>query len=177
MIAAKEMAMPSQIRPTRPEVNDRFPMLGFTIRPDKNARRFEIAVAADPNLFRPDAKGRRNYSNFYSTRAQGPMIVARDEAVYVLPPEILGGFVGQQKLYYALATFGDDGSSKPQMSALPTDGSPYIDLRGFTGRSLRRIPVLPDCQRAAGATATQTRSSNGLAIGPPPRWSKFPLKR
>jgi N-acetyl-anhydromuramyl-L-alanine amidase AmpD len=152
------MAMPSQIRPTRPDVNDRFTMLGFTIRPDKNVHRFEIAIAANPNLFRADAKGQRNHNNFYSTLAQGPMTVVRDEAVYVLPPEILARFVGQPKLYYALATFGDDGSTKPLISALPTDGSPYISLRGFTGRSLRRIRVLPDRQRAAAGYGNDNKA-------------------
>jgi hypothetical protein len=141
--------MASLIRPTRLEVNDRFPMAGFTVRPDKNVRRFEVAVATDAKLFRPESKAQRTHSNFYSTRAQGPISVAREEAVYVLPPEILAGFVGQPKLYYALATYSGDTTTKPEVTVLPTESSPFISLRGLTGRSLRRIRVLPSRQRAA----------------------------
>ena len=38
--------MATQIRPNRLEVSDRFPMLGFTVRTDGSAKRYEIICFA-----------------------------------------------------------------------------------------------------------------------------------
>ena len=65
--------MPAQIRPNRLEVNDRFPMLGFTIRTHGEPRLAEVVVATEPALLTPDGKPRRNQGNFYSSRANGPL--------------------------------------------------------------------------------------------------------
>ncbi len=139
--------MPSQIRPNRPDVNDRFPMLGFTIKTDGEKKRYEVAVAADVSLFRPEAKSRRSRSNFYSSRTGGLQPISSGEAVYVLPAEVLARFVGQQKMYYALVTY-PNGASNPEISTLPSEGSAYVNLSGLTGRSLKRVRVLPTRQGA-----------------------------
>jgi hypothetical protein len=89
--------MATQIRPNRLEVSDRFPMLGFTVRTDGAVKRYEIAIGTFPDLFGPDGKSHRSRTNFYSTRAAGPLPIERGEAVYVLPPEVLARFVGQQQ--------------------------------------------------------------------------------
>jgi hypothetical protein len=140
--------MPNLIRPKRLAVTDRFPMVGFTIRTDRQPRRYEVAVASDAALFRGEAKGRRTASNFYSTRGGGPLAITNGEGVYILPPEVLARFVGQPRLYYALATY-ENGKGVAQVEGMPSDASPYIDLRGLTGRSLRRVKLLPSRQRAA----------------------------
>jgi hypothetical protein len=141
--------MTSQIRANRMEVSDRFPMLGFTIRPDGDDRQAEIAIATDPALFRFESASVRQPSTFWSSRGIGPLPIAREEAVFIVPPEVLSRFVGHDKLYYALATFGRQGPGNPEIAALPSQGSPYINLKGFTGRSLRRIRTLPSRQRSA----------------------------
>src|SRR5207249_6409044 len=142
--------MANQIRPNRPEVNDRFPMLGFTIRTDGQAKGFEVAIAADYALFQSTAKDRRTKENFFSSRIAGPQPIERGEAVYVLPPEVLARFAGQEKLYYALATYSNGNTTGAEIAAVPTQGSPYISLKGLSGRSLRRLQLLPSRQRAAG---------------------------
>lgn len=139
--------MAIQIRPNRLEVSDRFPMLGFTVRTDGNAKRYEIAIGTSPELFGPDGKTQRNRNNFYSTRASGPLRIERGEAVYVLPAEVLTRFVGQKKLYYGLATF-TNGVSSAEVASMPKSESPYINLAGLTGRSLQRVRILPNRQRA-----------------------------
>src|SRR5262249_45359092 len=123
--------------------------LGFTIHPDGDDKRAEVAIATDPALFRPDAAQNRQPSTFWSSRALGPLTIAREEAVFIVPPEVLSRFVGHDKLYYAMATFGDQGAAKPEIGALPDQGSAYINLKSFTGRSLRRIRTLPNRQRRA----------------------------
>src|SRR5688500_11738592 len=97
--------MATQIRPNRLEVNDRFPMLGFTIRTGEEGKRYELAIATDPALFQPDRRKDRSQRNFFSTRTAGPLPIERGESVYVLPPEVLSRFIGQEKLYYAIATY------------------------------------------------------------------------
>jgi N-acetyl-anhydromuramyl-L-alanine amidase AmpD len=140
--------MATQIRPNRLEVSDRFPMLGFTVRTDGTAKRYEIAIGTSPDLFGPDGKSHRSRSNFYSTRAAGPLPIERGESVYVLPPDVLARFVGQEKLYYGLAT-GSNGNGKVEVITVPGSGSPYINLSGLTGRSLQRVRLLPSRQRLA----------------------------
>jgi hypothetical protein len=140
--------MPNLIRPKRLAVTDRFPMVGFTIRTDRQPKRYEVALASDAALFKGEAKGRRTPSNFYSTRVAGPLSITNGEAVYVLPPEVLARFIGQPRLYYALATY-ENGNGVARLEGMPSEASPYIDLRGLTGRSLRRVKMLPSRQRAA----------------------------
>jgi N-acetyl-anhydromuramyl-L-alanine amidase AmpD/V8-like Glu-specific endopeptidase len=140
--------MATQIRPNRLEVSDRFPMLGFTIRTDGPAKRYELAIGASPDLFGPEGKSNRTRGNFYSTRAAGPLSIERGEAVYVLPAEILARFVGQRKLYYGLATYSNGAVSGAEVINMPSTGSPYINLAGLTGRSLQRVRLLPSRQRS-----------------------------
>ena len=143
--------MSAQIRPTRLEVSDRFPMLGFSIRADGPPQRAEVALASEPGLFGIEGKPRRTAANFYSTRASTPLKIAGGEAVYIVPPEVLAKFVGKEKLYFGLATSRDGDSGPMQVAVRPTDGSPYVSLKGLTGRSMQRVRVLPNRQqRAAG---------------------------
>ena len=142
--------MTTQIRPNRLEVSDRFPMLGFTVRTDGSAKRYEIAIGTAPNLFGPEGKSHRSRSNFYSTRAAGPLPIERGEAVYVLPAEVLARFVGQEKLYYGLATTSN-GAGGAEVTTMPVSESPYINISRLTGRSLQRVRLLPNRQRAASS--------------------------
>jgi len=146
--------MPDLIKPHRLALDDRFSVLGFTIRTNAPAKWFEVALATDPQLFQASAKSQRTAANFYSTRAAGPLLAERNEAVYLAPAEVLSRFAGQPKLYYALATFADPGRSQVEVANMPADGSPWIDLRGFTGRALRRLRTAP------------ARASNGNGYGP-----------
>lgn len=138
--------MASQIRPNRIEISDRFPMIGFTIHADGGPKSFEVAIATDPSLFKPDARARRTRANFYSSRARGPVTAARGEAVYLLPADVVARFIGQDKLYYGLAAVGDKSVDAP---TVPGDGSPYISLKGLSERALRRVRVLPNRQQIA----------------------------
>lgn len=143
--------MTDYIKPNRLSVDDRFSVLGFTINTAESPKWFEVALATDPQLFRADSKAQRTSSNFYTNRGQGPLLVERGEAVYLIPPEVLRNFIGQQKLYYALATFADPGGGQPAVVSIPTENSPWIDLRGFSGRSLRRGMSLPRGNGAGGS--------------------------
>ena len=137
--------MQAQIRPNRLEVNDRFPLLGFTIRANEPDARAEVALATSPDLLTPAGKGRRTASNFFSSRATGELVVPRGEAVWVVPPEILARFIGTERLYFGLAVAPRGGPMA--VAVMPTEASPYVSLRALTGRSLRRVRLLPGRMR------------------------------
>lgn len=128
--------MPS-IRANRESINDRFSVLGFTVRSESPL--FEVGIATDPSLFRPENRARRTRRNFYSSRAVGAIRAPRGEAVYLVPPEVLGNFVGQRKIYFGLATYRESSGGKPDFVQAPTEGHVYVDMAGLTERGLRRI--------------------------------------
>lgn len=129
--------MTAQIRPNRMEVSDRFPMLGFAVRVDEPNVEAEVVLANDIALFSPENKARRTAANFYSSREHGTLMVPRGDGVFVVAPEVLARFIGSEKLHFGLAT-GRSGNGGLTVDALPREGSPYVSLRGFTGRTLRR---------------------------------------
>ena len=120
--------MASQLRPTRLAVTDRFPMLGFAIRTDSAPRVAEIVIATDPALF-TNREG-RSPSTFYNSREHGPLSIPRNEAVYVVPPEVLSRFVAADRLWFGLATASAPAASDWTVDALPTGASPYVSLSG-----------------------------------------------
>jgi uncharacterized protein YycO len=149
----------AQIRPNRLEVTDRFPMLGFTIRTDGTPQRAEVAVATDPSLFLAQNKAGRTLANFYSSHATGPLPVPRGEGIYVVPAEVLARFIGQERLYVALATVPERNGQAPRIDVMPGATAPYVSLRGLTGRSLRRMRVLPTRQYRAEVSAARDHAA------------------
>ena len=138
--------MSANIHPNRLEVSDRFPMLGFTLRTDGSPQRAEVAIATDPSLFRSEHKTQRTAANFYSSRAAKPLLVPRGEAVYLVPPEVLARFIGKERIYFSLATTPERAGAATRIDVMATEASPYISLKGLTGRSLRRVRLLPGRQ-------------------------------
>ena len=132
--------MTAQIKPNRLEVNDRFPMLGFNIRADQPDVEAEVTLATDIELFKPENRAQRSAANFYSSRESGRLSVPRGEGVFVVPPDVLARFIGRDRLFFGLAS-GKPNNGGLQVDALPRDGSPYVSLRGLTGRTLRRTSL------------------------------------
>jgi hypothetical protein len=124
------------IRSNRAEVSSRFPLLGFSVRTGSNPY-FEVALATDPSLFTD--KARRTTANFYSTHGLGPLSAESGEAIYLVPDQVLRRFVGQDRIYYAIATFADRSRAKPEVALLPGDTAPFVSVsRSFSGRVLRQ---------------------------------------
>lgn len=133
--------MRADLSPNRISISDRYPMLGFTIRAHGGPQYAEVTVATDPALF--DDPSKRSPDNFFSTASIGPLPIEQDEAVYILPPEVLARFVGKERLYFALATKPAGNGGSYQVQVRPDADSIYISLAGLTGRSLRRVRVFP----------------------------------
>lgn len=133
-----------RIQANRDSIDDRFSVLGFTVRTESPL--FEVAVATDPNLFRSENRTRRGHANFFSSRVHGAIRARRGEAVYLVPPDVLANFVGQSRLYFGLATYREASGGVPDFVQAPTDGHMYVNLSGLTERGLRRL-----AGRAAGS--------------------------
>ncbi|QAY75971.1 hypothetical protein ETR14_05090 [Sphingosinicella sp. BN140058] len=140
-IQTRGRPMVAQLRPTRLDVTDRFPMLGFTIRTDNPPRAAEVVLATDPALF--TRREGRSPSTFYSSREHGLLSVSRGEAVYVVPPDVLARFVTASQLWFGLATATPPAANDWTVDVLPTASSPYVSLSGLTDRSLRRVRMYP----------------------------------
>ncbi|MFZ2826459.1 hypothetical protein, partial [Hydrogenophaga sp.] len=124
------------IRANRESIDDRFSVLGFTVRSELPL--FEIAIATDPELLRPERRAQRTPGNFHTSRLLRTAPSQRGEAVYLVPPEVVSRFVGQQRLYFGLATYRESDRSTPVSMRMPDRGTMYVSLSGLTERGLRR---------------------------------------
>jgi V8-like Glu-specific endopeptidase len=159
--------MPAQIRPSRLDVTDRFPMLSFIVR-SSAAGRAEIALATDPALFKAAAAGQRNGSNFHSSRLSADLRVPRGEATWMVPAEVLARFAGQPRLYFTLA-FAPDDDPRFVIAAASSPDHPYVSLAGLTGRSLRQIRLMPRGRGGSGdGSMAWAGDSAGIAAPPAP---------
>ena len=147
--------MTAQIRPNRMEVNDRFPMLGFSVRVDEPNVEAEVVLANDISLFDPQNKARRNASNFYTSREHGTLMVPRGDGVFVVAPTVLARFIGSDKLYFGLATGrGSIAASDPIGARTTTDPAP----------TRRRAPA-DQCQGAGPEHTERGLANSRLARG------------
>ncbi|MGY3264874.1 N-acetylmuramoyl-L-alanine amidase [Lysobacter sp. HA35] len=124
----------TRIRANRESIDDRFSVLGFTVNADQPL--YEIGLATDPDLFKPENRTRRTAGNFYATPLQGAR--PRTDAVYLVPPAVVARFVGQPRLYFGVATYADKDRNKPITVRRPDSGHMYVSLRGLTERGFRR---------------------------------------
>src|SRR3954471_8333724 len=165
-----------RIQANRDTIDDRFSVLGFTVRTESPL--FEVAVATDPNLFKPENKGRRAHANFYSSRANGVIRARRGEAVYLVPPDVLGNFIGQPRLYFGLATYRENTRGAPDFVQAPSDSSMYVSMRQLTERGLRRS-MLPQAGSSYGAANGRDPSlewgGDNAGSTPPPAAAVAPI--
>ena len=142
-----------QIRANRGSVDDRFNVLGFTIRTESPL--FEVGLATDPALFKVENRNRRKRNNFYSSRVGGAIRAQRGEAVYLVPPQVLSNFIGNPRLYFGLATFPENSQNRPDFVQNPNNGNMYVNTSGLSERGLRRL---------INGTTPPVYGTNGSAI-------------
>jgi N-acetyl-anhydromuramyl-L-alanine amidase AmpD len=134
--------MVNRITPNRNEVNATFRSASFRIRTDVVPAWVEIALATDPTLFAGDARARRTHASFYSTRDVGPIPVPGGDAVWIAPENVLERFVGQPRLYYALAVYPSPDRKNPQLVVVVPEAAPFVAIsRSFTGARRRLATV------------------------------------
>jgi V8-like Glu-specific endopeptidase len=154
------------IRANRESIDDRFSVLGFTVRSENPL--FEIGLATDPELLKAENRQRRTASNFFSTRllgaarARASSSTASNETVYLVPPNVVARFVGQPRLYFGLATYQENDRSHPATIRIPDRGNMYVNLSGLTERGLRRTAR---SEQASGYGNGAAGKANGDALG------------
>lgn len=129
-----------RITPCQRTISDRFPVLSFVVRAPPE-RLFEIACAADPALFRPEERARRNADNFFTSRSAGLLRAPTGQATYLLPSEQLRRFAGRNRLYFAMASYSNARGDAADFSTHPSDAhrAPSVVIsRDFTGKTLDR---------------------------------------
>ena len=124
------------IRANRESIDDRFSVLGFTVRTDTPL--FEIGLATDPALLLAENRARRTRGNFFSSTLLGATRKRDGETIYLVPPSVVARFAGQQRLYFGLATYQDGNRAMPVEVRIPDRGNMYVNLAGLTERGLRR---------------------------------------
>ncbi|GAB3334119.1 N-acetylmuramoyl-L-alanine amidase [Marilutibacter aestuarii] len=129
------------IRANRESIDDRFSVLGFTVRTDLPL--FEIGLATDPELLKAENRSHRTTRNFFSSRllaagGNGRTMPGGREAVYLVPPAVVARFIGQPRLYFGVATYQDKDRNRPISVKTPDAGHMYVSLSGLTERGLRR---------------------------------------
>ncbi|MCA1714584.1 MAG: trypsin-like peptidase domain-containing protein, partial [Gammaproteobacteria bacterium] len=144
------------IRANRESIDNRFSVLGFTVRTEHPL--FEIGLATDPELLKAENRSQRNAGNFFSSSLLGAN-TRRGEAVYLVPPSVVSRFVGQPRLYFGLATYLEGNRSQPASVKTPDRGNMYVNLSGLTERGLRRTA------RVNGAASYGNGNGHALTWG------------
>lgn len=140
-----------QIAPNRRSVDDKFPILGFTIQTGRLPF-FEVLLTTDRELFAPGNAGRRNANNFYASRQDSGLIRADGaEAIYLAPPAVLRGFAQAHPrptaIYYTLIAYRDASGAGPVFAHAPerlAAEAPSVGLAAdFTGQTLSTLLGIP----------------------------------
>ena len=94
-----------RITPTRRQIDNRFPVLGFTV--DSGGRPFfEVLLATDRTLFDPANASRRTPASFYASREHSGLIRCGTEAaVYLVPGAVMQRFIGAREIFYTAAGY------------------------------------------------------------------------
>lgn len=167
------------ITPTRRQIDNKFPVLGFTVRTGELPF-FEVLITTDRKWFSPANEAGRNASNFYSSRQDGGLTRATGaDSYYMVPAPVLRAFAQAEpkpsELYYTLIAYrGADGSapvfaqspealpsSAPSVSIAPTfTGQTLSAVLGISSDSLRRVTE-GSAALAWGAAAGGAPAGNG----------------
>lgn len=159
------------IRANRESINDRFSVLGFTVRTDLPL--FEIGLATDPELLKAENQEQRTSRNFFTSQllAAGPAdnryVPGGRESVYLVPPSVVARFVGQSRLYFGLATYQDKDRSRPISVKIPDRGHMYVSLSGLSERGLRRT-ARSGADDYGGNGRALSWGGDALVSAPPP---------
>jgi hypothetical protein len=133
-----------RITPTRQSLDNRFPVLAFTIHRD-DREYFEVLLATDRSLFVPGNAARRNAGNFYSSRQDSGLVRAvGPTSVYLAPAAALRAFAQAtprpSAIYYTLITYrtanGTDPAFAQPPEALPTSAPSVSVSADFRAQTL-----------------------------------------
>jgi len=133
-----------RIRANRQEVDDRFPVLGFTVD-TRGLPWYEVILASQPAHFDP-ARAHERDTTFYSSRSDSGLISA-ETTVYTVPSAVLKRFAPGRSIYYTLVAYADrqlSGAAPSHTLAELLHDAPRVQLAaGFSGRTLAAVLGVP----------------------------------
>ena len=163
-----------RITPNRQQIDNRFPVLGFTISTG-DLSYFEVLLTTNPALFSPENSARRTPATFYASRQDSGLLSASGgEAVYLVPPLVMQSFASAmprpQAIYFTLIAYSDSQGNAAQYAHDPATlatSAPFVSLAAdFRAQTLSRgFAVSADKLRRVsnGATAFTTKPLSDMA--------------
>lgn len=155
----------------RQQIDDRFPVLGFTISPFQ-ASYFEVLLTVDRGLFDPARSGERTADNFYTSRIDSGLLRAEGSTVFIVPAAITQRFASSlprpTSIFYTLITYSTADGDGPRFAHEPLDlpgNAPSVAVAGgFQGKSAASVLgiSLNKLRRVGQGNETYERSEQPL---------------
>lgn len=163
---------PPRIMPNRRQIDNRFPVLGFTVYTG-SLPYFEVLLSTDRSLFDPTNVGRRNAGNFYASRQDSGLIhITGASGIYLVPPAVLRSFAQAQPqpsaIFYTLIAYQAPDGTGPVFAhppeKLPTEAPSVSISSGFSGHTLSSVLGIPmeKLQRVTDRPTASTALGNIL---------------
>jgi hypothetical protein len=134
-----------EIIPNRKSIDDKFPVLGFTIKTG-GLPYYEVIVTTKKELFAPDRASSRNSQNFYSSRQENNLLLQTNsnDSVYIVPASVLNNFAQTKPsdIYFTLIAYqtadGSGGICASNIESLHYDAPSVSVAQSFTGQTLSK---------------------------------------
>lgn len=138
--------MSVEIIPNRRQIDNKFPVLGFTVKTD-GLPFYEVILTTNRNLFAQQNSAERNQYNFYSSRQENGKLekVNLDDSVYFVPPTVLNNFAQKKpdEIFYTLIAYQDEqgkgGVCSSNIESLHYEAQSVSVSQSFTGQTLSKV--------------------------------------
>ena len=138
--------MSAEIIPNRRQIDNKFPVLGFTVKTD-GLPFYEVILTTNRNLFARQNSAERNQYNFYSSRQETGKLekVNLSDSVYFVPPTVLNNFAQKKpdEIFYTLIAYQDEqgkgGVCSSNIDSLHYEAQSVSVSQSFTGQTLSKV--------------------------------------
>jgi hypothetical protein len=134
-----------EIIPNRKSIDDKFPVLGFTVKTG-GLPYYEVVITTKKELFAPAMASNRNSQNFYSSRQENNLLLQTNsnDSVYIVPASVLNGFAQTKPtdIFFTLIAYnsadGSGGICSSNIESLHYDAPSVTVAQSFTGQTLSK---------------------------------------
>jgi hypothetical protein len=135
-----------EIIPNRRQIDNKFPVLGFTIKTG-GLPFYEVILTTNRELFAPQNSAHRNKNNFYSSRQEKNQLekVNQNDPIYFVPPTVLNNFaLGKPSdIFFTLIAYQDEqgngGIASNNIESLHYEAQSVSISQNFTGQTLSKV--------------------------------------
>lgn len=138
--------MSVEIIPNRRQVDNKFPVLGFTVKTD-GLPFYEVILTTRRELFAAQNSAQRSAGNYYSSRQEKNQLEKTNpnDSVYFVPPTVLNAFAQTKPndIFYALIAYRDEqgsgGVCSSNIDRLHFEAPSVSVSQSFTGQTLSKV--------------------------------------